>query len=46
MRNVDSIALKTKELLTHHCSCHGNLVTKAMRYVVDGYCPKEAPCQI
>ena len=44
--NRISIQLKTKELLIHHCGCHGNIVTKAMRYVADAYCPKEAPCQI
>ena len=26
----NSIRLKTKELLTYHCGCHGNLVTLAM----------------
>ena len=35
------IQLKTKELLTHHCGCQGNIVTKAMRYVTTVYCPKE-----
>ena len=43
---MDSIRLKEKELLTHHCSCHGNLVTIATRYLVDTYCPKEPPYQI
>ena len=33
--NVDSIWLKTKELLTYHCGYHGNLVTIAMRYMAD-----------
>ena len=28
MPNVDSIWLKTKELLTYHYGCHSNLVTK------------------
>ena len=32
MLNVDSIQLKTKELLTFHCGCHGSLVTIATRY--------------
>ena len=44
--NMDLIQLKTKELLTHHCSCHGNLVTMATKYVADTYCPKEPPYQI
>ena len=38
---MDSIRLKTKELLIHHCSCHGNLVTIATKYVAYAYCPKE-----
>ena len=38
--------LKTKELVTCYCGCHGNLVTIAMRYVADAYCPKEPPYQI
>ena len=46
MLNVDSLWLKTKELLTHHCGCHGNLVTIATMYVADAYHPEEAPCQI
>ena len=46
MPNMNSIQAKTKELATHHCGCHGNLVTIAARYVVDGYCPKELPSQI
>ena len=45
MLNVNSIRLKTKELLTYQCGCHSNLVTIAMRYVLDAYHPKEAPCQ-
>ena len=43
---MDSIRLKTKELVTYYCGCHGNLVTIATRYVVDAYCPKEPPYQI
>ena len=52
---MDSIQLKTKELLTYCCGCHGNLVTIATRYVADAiatryvadaYCPKEPPYQI
>ena len=39
---MDSIGLKTKELLTYYCGYHGNLVTIAMRYVADSYCPKES----
>ena len=34
---MTSIGLKTKELLTEHHGCHGNLVTIAMRYVDDAY---------
>ena len=44
--NVGSIWLKTKELLTYHCGCHGNLVTIAARYVSGAYYSKEAPCQM
>ena len=40
---MDSIRLKTKELLTYYCGCHGNLVTIATRYAADAYCPKEPP---
>ena len=46
MLNVDSIQLKTKELLTNHCGCHGNLVIIATRYVADSYYLKETPRQI
>ena len=46
MPNVKSIQLKTKELLTYQCSCHGNLVTIAMRYVADAYHPKKASYEI
>ena len=38
---MNSIQLKTKELGTYYCGCHGNLATIAMRYVADAYCPKE-----
>ena len=38
---MDTIQLKTNELLTYHCG-----VTMAMRYVADAYCPKEPPYQI
>ena len=34
---MDSIQIKTKELLTYHCSCHGNLVTIATINVADAY---------
>ena len=37
MPNMDSINLKTKELLTYHCGCRGSLVTIAARYVADAY---------
>ena len=43
---MDSMQLETKVLLTHHCSCHGNLFTIATKYVADAYCPKEPPYQI
>ena len=43
---MDSLQVNTKELLTHHCSCHGNLVTIATKYVADAYCPKERLFQI
>ena len=43
---MNSIRLKTKELLTHHCSCQGNLVTIATKYVADVCCPKDPPYQI
>ena len=29
-----------------YSGCYGNLVTIAMRYVADAYCPKEPPYQI
>ena len=38
--------VKTEELLTYHCSCHGNLVTIATWYVVDAYRPIEPPYEI
>ena len=41
--NMDLILFKTKELLMHHCGCHGNLGTTAMRYVADAHRPKEPP---
>ena len=42
MPNMNSIHLKTKELLRYHCSFHGNLVAVALTYAADTYCPKEA----
>ena len=39
MLKMGSIELKTNELLTYHCGCHGNLVTIATRYVANAYCP-------
>ena len=35
MPNMDSIQIKTNELLRYYCSCHGNLVTIAMRFVAN-----------
>ena len=46
MTNIKSIQLETKELLTYHCGCHGNLVIIVLRHMADAYYPKEAPCQI
>ena len=37
-----SIGLKTKKLLRHHCSYHGNLVTIVTRYDANAYSPEEA----
>ena len=42
MLNMNSIHLKTKDLLRYHCSCDGNLVAVAMKYAADACCPKEA----
>ena len=44
--NMNSMRLKTKELLRFQSGCHGNWVTIATRYVVDVYCLKEPLCQI
>ena len=41
---MDSAWLKTKELLTYHYGCHGNLVTIAG--VADTYHPKKGSYQI
>ena len=43
MPHMDSIRLKTKELLRYYCGCHGNLAIIATRYVADAYCPNEPP---
>ena len=43
---MDSIQFKSKELLTYHCGCHGNLVTTETRYVADAYRLIEPPYQI
>ena len=45
-QNINSLELKTKELLGFHSGCHGNWVTIITRYVADAYCLKEAPYQI
>ena len=42
MPNMNSIHLKSKELLRYHCSSHGNLVAVALKYAVDAYCPKKS----
>ena len=44
--NMDSIRHKTKELLTYHHGCYGNLVTIATKYVAGVYHPIEPPYQI
>ena len=43
MPDLKLIKFKTKELLTYHCVCRGNLVSIEATYA--SY-PKEAPCQI
>ena len=35
MPNMNSIQLKTKELVTYYCSGHGDLITIATRYMAD-----------
>ena len=40
--NRISIQLKTKQLLSHHCGYHGNMVIKATRYITDVCCLMEA----
>ena len=42
MPNMNSIHLKTRELLRYHCSFHGNLVAVALKYAVDAYFPKKS----
>ena len=44
--NINSIRLKTNELLMFHSGCHGNQVSIATRYEADAYCPREAPYKI
>ena len=44
MVNMISIGLKSKELLRHHCSYHGNLVTIVTKYIANAYCPKKTLC--
>ena len=46
MPNVDSLWLKTKELLTYHNGCHSNLVTIVSGYAADAYYPKKGSYQI
>ena len=41
MPDMSSIHLNTRQLLRYHCSCYGNLVAVAMKYVVDAYYPKK-----
>ena len=36
---MNLIQCKLNELLMYHCGCYGNLVTIAVRYVADAYCP-------
>ena len=43
---MNSIRLKTKELLRFHFGCHSNQVTIATRYLADAHDPKVAPYQI
>ena len=46
MQNMDSIQLKTKELLRFRFGYHGNQVTIVMRYGADAYSPKEPPYKL
>ena len=43
---MDSMQLETKELLTYHCGCHGDLVTIATKYVADDNSPIKPSYQI
>ena len=43
---MNSIQLKTNELLVFHSGCHGNQVPIATRYEADAYCPDKRPYQI
>ena len=42
MPNMNSRHLNTKDLLRNHYSCHGNLVSVALKYAADAYCPKKS----
>ena len=46
MANLNSIRLKTKELLRFHSCYHGDLATIATRYVADAYCLRKPWYQI
>ena len=41
---MDSIQLKTNELLIFHSVCHGNQVPITAWYETDAYYPNEPPC--
>ena len=43
---MNSIPLKTKELLKFHFSCYGKRLTIVARYKPDAYYAKESPYQI
>ena len=46
LANMNSIQVKTKELLRFHSGCNGKHVTIATRYVAETYHPKKPPHQI
>ena len=46
MPNMNSIQLKTKELLKFYFGCHDNYVFMARRYIASAYYPNEGPYQI
>ena len=46
MANMNSIQLKTKELLRFRSGYHGDQVSIASRYVADGYCIRKPRYQI